>query len=433
MIRLRFAVWLGATTTLVPALGLAQQGGAVPAGDAPNTPGAPYVAPAAPAGPAAPNPEGNLPSSSRSYGVGERDSFDLGSPGGSTVARGREGSAGVFRRAMRVPDVHTVQRGETLWTICSYYYGNPWAWPKVWSYNPQLQNPHWVYPGDELRLRAAGTSDGESSEAIGSSFVDRRAVVPRATVFLRNQGYIDDPKKDVWGELVGSREDQTLLAEGNHVYLTIKAGVDLRIGQMLTVFRPVRAPDRVTGGRRPPGEIISIKGTLRVEQWDPNTRVARAEIVESVDAIERGALIGPVGRRFDVVPPKKNDVEVWARVLGGVYPHEVFGANQVVFIDRGTDDGIEPGNRLLIVRKGDAWRSSLKLASRMVRQRMKVDDPGRAQSELTPVNGKENDFPEEVVGELRVLRTRKFSSIALITSSHREIEAGDRAVAKKGY
>src|SRR5262245_26354090 len=39
---------------------------------------------------------------------------------------------------------HTVVRGDTLWDLSQRYLGNPWYWPKVWSYNPQIDNPHWI-------------------------------------------------------------------------------------------------------------------------------------------------------------------------------------------------------------------------------------------------------------------------------------------------
>ena len=54
-----------------------------------------------------------------------------------------------------VPEIYTVRRGDTLWDITGRYYGNPWYWPRVWSYNPEVTNPHWIYPLDRLRLRRA--------------------------------------------------------------------------------------------------------------------------------------------------------------------------------------------------------------------------------------------------------------------------------------
>ncbi|MCA9593010.1 MAG: LysM peptidoglycan-binding domain-containing protein [Myxococcales bacterium] len=389
----------------------------------------------------APGPDANdyLPSSSRpvTNTSASSDGFDMGrSGGGEAVVHGSKGSAAILgERSVSVPPIHVVKKGDTLWDLSGRYYGNPWKWPKVWSYNPQIMNPHWIYPGDQIRMRLGGGAYGSAAlDGTGNGgFMDRRPAVPANTVFLRSQGLIDDPKRDVWGELVGAREDQMLLSDGNHVYLQVKPGKDVRIGQQLTIFRPVRRPERVPGARRPPGMIIAIKGTVRVDHWDPKSRVARGEIVESVDVIERGAMIGPVGRRFDIVPPKAAKVDRWARVLTSIYPHELYGQNQVVFIDRGTEDGLSAGNRLFVVKRGDAWRHTLSTASDSARARLRTDTPDRARSDATPLKGNEKKFPEEIIGELRILRANKYSSIAVVTVSHREIEPGDRAVARKGY
>lgn len=379
--------------------------------------------------------EGHLPSSSQASSDISRssDGFDLGqSSRSSGTLRGGKGAEAITgARALSVPQIHVVRRGDTLWDLSSQYYRNGYNWPKLWSYNPQIQNPHWIYPGDQLRMRI----DGGGGVPISSdgAFIDRRSLVPSDTVFLRDQGYIDDPKKDVWGELVGAREDQMLLAQGNHAYMLMRKGVNLRLGQMLTLFREVRTPIRVPGARKPKGSIVAIKGSIKIEQWDPKTRIARGKIVESLDVIERGMKLGPVGRRFDVVPPKRNDVDVWARILTGVYPSVFMAQHQVVFIDRGEKDGLEPGNRLFVVRRGDSWRRSLKTSTRMARDRVRQDVNEFVDIESTPLDGDENKFPEEIIGELRVLRTRKDSSVAIVTVSHREFVPGDRAVARKGY
>jgi hypothetical protein len=109
------------------------------------------------------------------------------------------------------------------------------------------------------------------------------------------------------------------------------------------------------------------------------------------------------------------------------------GQDQVVFIDKGSDDGLEPGNRLRVLRRGDSWRRQLKTASRMARDRVRMDTKRRIDIETTPLRGDDDKFPQEVVGELRVLRTEKESSIALVTASQRELVAGDRALAPRGY
>jgi hypothetical protein len=402
-----------------------------------------------------------LPSSSRPVTGTQTDSFDLNQSGsGTSVVRGDQGASGIVTisrsRIQVVPDIHVVKRGDTLWDLCARYYDNPWNWPKVWSYNPQIQNPHWIYPGDQVKMRdpsaggpGAGGGNQVSRLAQGRTTTlgkggrgepgasgaggDDRGPAPGSTVFLRDQGYIGDSKRDVWGELVGAREDQMLLAEGNNVYMTIRPGVDVREGQELTIFRGVRKPKPVKGARRPPGEIVAIKGTVRIDHWDPKNRVARGRIVESVDVIERGAKVGPVGRRFDVVEPRPSEVNLWTHVLSGTHPHVYMGQNQVVFLDKGSEDGLKPGNTLIVVRKGDTWRRGLETSTRMARDRVLLDSPDRVDVESTPLSGDEEKFPAERIAELRILRTEKFTSVAFVVESSREIVAGDRALARKGY
>jgi len=341
-----------------------------------------------------------------------------------------------------VPDIHLVRRGDTLWDLCNRYYQNPWAWPKVWKYNAQISNPHWIYPGDQVRLTSA-TGGGQQMLSLnprqittigsGSGLIsNRQKHVAKDTVFLRDQGYIGDPKRDVWGELVGSDEEQMMLAEGNHVVLTLRPGVTVSRGQELTVFTSVRQPQQVKGARKPPGEIVAIRGTVKIIDFNPDTRMARAMLTESVDVVERGAMVGPVGRRFDVVPPLKTSAKVHARVLTSIYPSVYIARDQIAFLDKGSEDGLLQGSRLFVLRKGDSWRASLTTASKMTRRRMLINSPEDAGSEDTPMHGDESKFPEDTIAELRVLRTEKYSSIALVTESKREVIAGDLAVSRPG-
>jgi hypothetical protein len=124
---------------------------------------------------------------------------------------------------------------------------------------------------------------------------------------------------------------------------------------------------------------------------------------------------------------------VRARILTSLYPHGLLGGEQVVFIDRGSNDGLVPGNRLFVVRHGDTWRKTLESSSEMARNRILLDVPERLQIAVTPLDGDDDMFPEEVVAELRVIRSHKYASLALITQSHQEIEPGDEAVARKGF
>src|SRR5262249_47885512 len=50
------------------------------------------------------------------------------------------------------PDEYTIQKGDTLWDLSQKFLNNPWYWPKIWSLNPSIENPHWIYPGNKLRI-----------------------------------------------------------------------------------------------------------------------------------------------------------------------------------------------------------------------------------------------------------------------------------------
>jgi len=389
----------------------------------------------------------HLPSSAKPSSDTSRasDYFDLapGASGPSVVHGGPNGAYGgpssgniEMGGGDFLPPIHVVQRGDTLWDLCDKYFHNPWDWPRIWSYNPDLQNPHWIYPGDQIRMEPGAASVQTGQPATGARpkstmlpFVGRK--VPPNTIFLRDQGYIEDPVKDVWGEIGGSPDDQLLLSEGDNAYIDIKPGHEVAPGNELTIFRPLKS--NLKGDAK--GTLVAILGTARVEKWDPRARIARSKLVESLDVIERGSFVGPVRRRFDVVSPVRNEVELWGHVAASLYPHVLYGQNQVVFIDRGQQEGLVPGNRLFVVTRGDEYRKSLVGASEFAAAHVHYENEEPATIDKGGALGKGDDskYPEEVVGEIRVLSVRERTAACLVIASSREIEPGQRVVARRGY
>src|SRR5512139_1291701 len=51
-------------------------------------------------------------------------------------------------------ELYTIKRGDTLWDISSKFLKDPFLWPKLWERNPYITNPHWIYPGNPIRLSA---------------------------------------------------------------------------------------------------------------------------------------------------------------------------------------------------------------------------------------------------------------------------------------
>lgn len=348
----------------------------------------------------------------------------------------RVGSGGMSPKGDR--EVHVVQEGDTLWDISEHYYGDPWSWPELWSFNPEITNPHWIYPYDQVRLspsrlaadqmvaKATGTGGGEGGATPGMISGTEAApsvIVPIAdrkpgSVFLRDEGYLDEEAMGTIGQVIGGNEEQMMLSTSDQVYVKFKKDHDVRAGQQYAVFRDIYDWERDPEEK---GKLVRIHGTVVIRSYDREKRVARGVITESLDPIERGYYVAVLERRFDYVEPKRNTGNVIAHVIASVRPRALLSYDNVVFLDVGQGKGIEPGNRFFVVRRGDDWMRNLET------------DPEEL-GNLTPVpEYDETALPKEVIAELRVIKVRKNTTIALVTRSDTDIFLGDTAELRPGF
>ena len=159
----------------------------------------------------------------------------------------------------------------------------------------------------------------------------------------------------------------------------------------------------------------------------------RGRILESLDVIERGARVGSVQRRFDVVSPRKSDKDLEAKILASLYPHHMFGQNQVIFIDKGKEDGVAPGMRFFAVRRGDKWAQNIDAAGPTAKMRPRVDDDRAAIVDKMQYGVDEDLLPDETYAEMRVLSVRDHTCVALVTAALHEVERNAVLVLRSGY
>lgn len=399
---------------------------------------------------------GFLPSSAQGRAPGETDSFNLrrggaGGGGGGTVRGGKDGP--VFLNRLERPaasteaapgraTVVTVQKGDSLWSICERELGNAYAWPKVWALNPGIENPHVLEPGQRIRLRAEG-ADGEggagaaggggsgragvrlgasSTAAKGDSYKfqarDRR-VAPDA-VFQLDEGLVEDGDGSVVAEIEGAPSDRLYLAAGDEVWvkgLGSKKKNKLENGQLLVVQRMVETTNV--------GTIVHVVGTVKVTGTREGYAVARGVIVEATDVIERGMRLSSDPRELRAVAPIAGGPDLEARILGSTHLHVFYGQNQVVFIDRGSNDKLEPGHTLFVERQGDGLANST--SYRMARTSIGLDsERANEEREHRSTEGEEA-LPNDLVAELRVVAVKPHSATCLVVRSRREIEKTDVA------
>jgi hypothetical protein len=309
---------------------------------------------------------------------------------------------------------YVVRSGDTLWDICSAQLANPWLWPEVWSLNQEITNPNWIYPGQVLKLRLG---DG-SGYGWGEPTTMGR--MTGGTVFFRSEGYIDEERGHAEeeedepqppGQIVASWEDEMMLSYPDLLYVRFREDFPVQAGQEYTIYRIRETVEDIQeDGEGDPvvlGKIVEILGTGRIETWDPDARLARVKITESINPIERGDAVGPIERNFIISEPRAADVDLDGRIVALLRPRVLNGQGYVVFVNRGYDEGVRDGNRFQIIRATDHYLESL--------------------GEEIPA-----DLPFEWIGECQVLEARKTSSTCLIVSSTREINLGERVTMIRG-
>lgn len=359
--------------------------------------------------------------------AGPRQTVTLGSGGGVRL----DGSSA----EPVVPEFHTVQRGDTLWDITGYYLQNPWRWPAVWGRNPQITNPHWIFPGDQVRLLEHGEARVEPPRAQSARLDGRRSAVsirprvPRGTVFLREEAWASPEDVNASGVIVGAPEDNMMLAEGDQVYLQFDRRAP-NVGEAYTIYQSGQA---TRGSDRDAGHVVRVLGTVVVDAWDRQRHVATGRITESLEPIERGERVAIVQRQFEPVTPVTNDRDLAGHIVATPQPRTIVGGQYVVIVDRGQQDGVHLGNRFFLTRRGDPWVQSARGQGRVVR--MTLDRDGDGVPDAPPVNANPSDseLPVEVIGELLVVAVHPRTSVCLVTGVEREIEIGAPVVMRRGY
>jgi hypothetical protein len=314
------------------------------------------------------------------------------------------------RHTGTVPTTHTVVTGDTLWDLSAYYFGNAWNWPKIWKLNPEIADPHWIYPGNIIRLREAGEGDQVATNLKQNDELSMGGpAIPTSGggYGLRQTAYVDlDDLKDA-GRIAGSVDEKALLATGDSVYIAY-GDKHPEVGTTLAIYGP---GTKIKRDGKQVGAYIEVAGELRVTFAEEGKR-ARAVITRSVNPVERGMRVGPLKLNFKNTKPVPSDQKVDGSVVGLIGPDELIGAEAAVIIDRGSDDGVKTGNRFLVVRRGDGYS--------------KVMRPG------TNVGQDDDEYPARAIGEILVLQTGAKACLGVVTFSIHEFGIGDRVFMRKG-
>ena len=309
------------------------------------------------------------------------------------------------------PEQHTVVKGDTLWDISGQFLEQPWHWPKLWENNPQIKNPHLIYPGDTLHFSIV---DGKPR----LSFSDTVTLKPRIRTFDSDQAikliptdaiaqFLTSPRvvsdKDLEQSpyVIDFAGEHIIAGAGDRIYVRSIPNPE---SLSYTIYRAGEAyvspdnPEEVLGY-----EAIFIADTTIQRSGDPATLIVTKSDIE----IRRGDRLmvsekGGLALNYFPRPPENSVGGSIISVLKGV---SQIGQFNIVVIDRGTADGLKPGHTLDIYNLGKI-----------------VDDPYNLDKEKRSYV----KLPNEIAGELMVFRPFERVSYALVLEATQSIHVLDR-------
>jgi hypothetical protein len=321
------------------------------------------------------------------------------------------------------PETYIVQKGDTLWDISSNFLRDPWHWPEIWFKNPQVENPHLIYPGDILAIIYIGGQKriqiqqrGEDGKILASGSgmqivklsprVRSKSIdasipsIPLESIrhLLSRPLIIDKDLLDNSAYVISSIDDHLANSTNDTLYVR---KLDTSSGngryQLFRPNKPLKDPvtDELLGY-----EALYVGETKLLKRGDPATLL----VTNSVREILRNDRVIPLDntdfvRDFFPKPPAN---EVSGKIVSLVDAISQLGRYQTVSLNLGQRDGIETGNLLRIKHVGSVIRD------------LAEEDP---------------DFrvklPDEEIGIVMIVRTFEKMSYGLVMEADRPVSIKD--------
>jgi LysM domain len=310
---------------------------------------------------------------------------------------------------------YVIKKGDTLWGISQRFLSDPFYWPNLWADNPFITNPHLIYPGQTLAL-----IDGQlvllpadvqlpqtapaSSAPPAPAFAAQPLPVPSEAITVKAyggaRGFVSTEELQEAGTLIDTVDSRIMLGTGDEVFLDLRQLGAARPGMLFALYEIGRPLDHPLT-RDPIGVMVTEVGAVAVTEITPS--VAVGTITAAHREIHRGAILLPPVPELTEIALRRATRPVVGTLLAGSNEKVALGQYDIIYLDRGHVDGLQPGNLLTISRP-------------------------RTPSELGLVDH-DKELPDSLLGSAVVVDTRARTAAALVLKSVEPLERGDKLVA----
>ena len=256
---------------------------------------------------------------------------------------------------------HIVKKGDTLWSICDHYYGDPFLWPELWEMNKFITNPHWIRPGDEITLLEYEQKreepkpepvkiEAKIEEQPEVKQVGQLGIDVSSFTNTKDLGFLGKEKTEPWGQIFDIKAEKIMIGENDTVYVKMYKD-NIKPGDTFIIYGisdPVKHP--VTGNQF--GYIHFFKGIIEIEKVLKDYHVAK--IKESFRAIYKDDLLmpyRPISSCITLIPCNRN---INAHIVASKDELTLLAQYSVVYIDAGFYDKVYRGNILEVTEERES-------------------------------------------------------------------------------
>ena len=279
---------------------------------------------------------------------------------------------------------HAVQKGDTLWDLSGGYLNDPLLWPKIWKINPGIANPHWIKPGQVVKIPGVAKAPAREVAMVsnvgpvdfGSSALARAGLassseplpivvvkkdlplsgerakaaqmIDPAQYYDRGIGMLTNEIPNE-GKVLGTEQGWQSAALGETILISAPGA---QVGQQFGVYRDMGKVESLGYFSMSPGHLLADIAVVEVVAADA---VKQQVIIRRAYAeVRTDDVLGPLPERPTVSVRPAPAASVTGAVVAFHFMRQLAGPDDILYLNIGADQGLAPGDLLSVAAEDKA-------------------------------------------------------------------------------